>query len=58
MAVSKTTRMPLEEIRKLLEAGFSFRLVSKECGYPISVLSNFCAAWGIKRKRGRRKAAQ
>jgi hypothetical protein len=52
MAIIKTNRMSLEEIKRMLEAGFSLRVVSSESGYPKSVLSNFCRAWGIVRKRG------
>ena len=52
MATIKTGRMPLEEIQKLLEAGFALRLVSQESGYPESALSIMCRCWGIVRKRG------
>ena len=52
MTTIKTSRMALEEIRRLLEAGFTLRIVSMESGYPESSLSIMCMCWGIKRKRG------
>jgi hypothetical protein len=52
MTIIRTTRMPLGEVRKLLDAGFTLRLVSMESGYSESSLSIMCACWGIKRKRG------
>jgi hypothetical protein len=55
----KTTKMPLEEVRKLLEAGIKLRIIGEESGYPESVISIMGRAWGFApRKRGRRKAAQ
>jgi len=59
MAIVKTDRMPLEDIRKMLEAGFKLDLISQQTGYPLSALSIMAHAWGIKLKRGRpRKRAK
>ena len=59
MAIIKTIRMPLEDIRKLLEAGIKLRIVSEESGYPESALSVMARAWGLApRKRGPKPGTQ
>ena len=53
MAIIKTGRMALEDIRKLLEAGIKLRIIAEESGYPESALSIMARAWGLApRKRG------
>jgi hypothetical protein len=58
MATIKTGRMPLEDIRKLLEMGLTYRKIAAICGYPIGSISTMARCWGIDRPMGRRKATQ
>jgi hypothetical protein len=58
MATIKTGRMPLEDIRKLLEMGLVYRKIAEICGYPISSISTMARCWNIDRPMGRRKAAE
>jgi hypothetical protein len=58
MATIKTGRMPLEDIRKLLEMGLTYRKIAAICGYPIGSISTMARCWGINRPMGRRKAVE
>jgi hypothetical protein len=58
MATIKADRMSLEDIRKLLEMGLTFRKIAAICGYPISSISTMARCWGIDRPMGRRKATE
>jgi hypothetical protein len=58
MATIKTGRMPLEDIRKLLEMGLAYRKIAGICGYPISSISTMAKCWNIDRPMGRRKATE
>jgi hypothetical protein len=55
----RTQKMPLDQVRGLLESGLVGKYVSRASGYNNSQLSLMCRLWGIKRKMGRpRKSAQ
>jgi hypothetical protein len=58
MATIKTGRMPLGDIRKLLEMGLTYRKIAAISGHPISSISTMARCWGIDRKMGRRKATE
>ncbi|MGA9883934.1 MAG: hypothetical protein WBQ34_09470 [Candidatus Acidiferrales bacterium] len=44
----------IQEVKRLLEAGFTFRLVALETSWTKGELSTLCKAWSLKRPRGRR----
>jgi hypothetical protein len=52
------TRMPLEEVRRLLEAGFKLDIISQQSGYAKSALSVMAGVWGLPLKRGPRKGCK
>ena len=54
----KTSRKPMEEIRKYLEAGMSLTDAAKVTGYPVSALSIMAMAWNIKMPMGRPKGCK
>ena len=52
---TKTSRKPLDEIRRYLLAGMTLADCAKFCGFPVSALSIMCLAWNIPLKRGKPK---
>jgi len=47
--------MTMAEIKQLIESGLLLRHVARASNYSVQELSLFMKAWGITRKRGRRK---
>jgi hypothetical protein len=54
----RTQKMPLDQVRGLLESGLVGKYVSRASGYNNSQLSLMCRLWGIKRKMGRPRKSQ
>jgi hypothetical protein len=49
----RSQKMPLDQVRGLLESGLVGKYVSRASGYSNSQLSLMCRLWEIKRKLGR-----
>jgi hypothetical protein len=55
MNKTKRSAMTMAEIKQLIESGLLLRHVARASNYSVQELSLFMKAWGITRKRGRRK---
>jgi hypothetical protein len=51
---TKNHPLPMEDVKDLLLRGLKFADVSAATGYTSAELSNFCKAWNIVPRQGRR----